>query len=126
MAMARCPKTNLTAEECTCGRCTYLRKQFELLKEDVEMRLLKEDVERRLEGKPAKGLQSEELAGGYALWSPESDKPPTAFFADRPSAIRAAHAMARKYEGSRFFVVKLVGVAQVSQVTYSDFDKDGK
>lgn len=75
-----------------------------------------------MDGRIAKNLKEEELLGGYILFEPTSDKAPVAHFADRPSAIKAAHAMARKYEGKQFFVCKLVGVAAVTKVTYMDID----
>ena len=47
----------------------------------------------------------------YIVWTPNSNLPPKVVHSDRPSAIKAAGAMAHTNPGSTFYVCKLVNSA---------------
>ena len=62
-----------------------------------------------------------DLSGKYAVWCPTATEPPRVVYSSKPEAIKAAYAMAHKYPGGRFCVMKVEGVAQIQTVKYVDF-----
>ena len=64
-----------------------------------------------------------DLTNRYIIWSPEErTSTPTVVFFDRPSAIKAATAMAHQFPSKRFAVCKIVGLSTTTAVKYTSFD----
>lgn len=62
----------------------------------------------------------------YIVWNPTSKLPPTVAHADRGTAIKVAGRMAGQNQGEKFYVCKLVNVAELprpASVTFLDLER---
>lgn len=59
----------------------------------------------------------------YILWCPTSPECPKYVFNHKPDAIKAAYSMAHRFNGEKFFVCKIEGVAVVDKASFRSFDK---
>ena len=62
------------------------------------------------------------LKDTYIVWSPSASQPPKMVYPDRPTAIKAAYAMASKFPSQRFTVCKVVGEAKSVKVEFTSFE----
>ena len=81
------------------------------------------EVERIVQHYGHRPDEKEDVLGKYVIWSPTSDIAPSMVYDDRPTAIKAAYAMAGNCPAYKFFVCKIVGEAvQPEKVTYRSID----
>ena len=66
--------------------------------------------------------EQDNLSGKYIIWCPESSYAVRFHYDDKPTAIKAAYAMAGKNPSQRFLVCKVEGLCKTTTVTYEDFN----